>query len=115
MRKKAGFSLLGAVFSLISMVCVFGGGMLQAEMPQEKIQKGEKIYIDRNCKACHRILGDGGKVGPDLSDVGRRRDEAWLKGFLPDPKSAFPGTIMPPFRGSEEELDALVAYLSSLR
>lgn len=80
-----------------------------------KVKQGEKIFAERQCAACHAIQGKGGPVGPDLTKAGSRRDEAWLKKFLPDPKSVAPQTMMPPFRGTKEELDALVAYLLSLK
>ena len=81
----------------------------------EKIQQGEKIFANRQCTVCHAVHGKGGNVGPDLTKVGDRRDGAWLKKFLPAPTSVKPGVIMPPFQGTPEELDALVAYLLSLK
>jgi mono/diheme cytochrome c family protein len=80
-----------------------------------KAQQGGKIFADRQCTACHTVHGKGGNVGPDLTKVGARRDEAWLKKFLPAPASVKPGVIMPPFQGTPEELDALTAYLLSLK
>jgi mono/diheme cytochrome c family protein len=80
-----------------------------------KVQQGEKIFTSRQCTACHTVHGKGGEVGPDLTKVGDRRDETWLKKFLPAPASVKPGVIMPPFQGTPEELDALIAYLLSLK
>jgi cytochrome c2 len=100
-----------AVFAL--SILALPAGYAGAEM--SKTQKGEKIFSDHQCSACHTVHGKGGNVGPDLSKVGNRRDEAWMKKFLPDPASVKPGVIMPPFKGSPEELDALIAYLRSLK
>ncbi len=86
-----------------------------AESQEAKIEQGRDLYAARKCPVCHAVEGKGGKVGPDLSKIGGRRDPAWLKQFLPNPKALFPDTIMPPFPGSEEELEALIAYLSSLK
>lgn len=83
--------------------------------PESSVQNGQRIFSERKCAACHTLQGTGGKVGPDLSTVGATRDEAWLKAFLSNPKSVYPNTIMPPFRGTDEERDALAAYLRSLR
>jgi len=81
----------------------------------ERLKKGEVVFATHQCPICHTIKGKGGTVGPDLSKVGQRRDEAGLKKFLPDPQSVAPSTIMPPFKGSPQELDDLVAYLQSLK
>jgi putative membrane-bound dehydrogenase-like protein len=39
------------------------------------IASGKKIFYDLNgvaCSRCHRMNGEGGEVGPDLSDVGKK-------------------------------------------
>jgi mono/diheme cytochrome c family protein len=51
--------------------------LAQAESDQALIAKGEKIYADKKCAVCHMIKGKGGKGGPDLSDVGTKRDAVW--------------------------------------
>src|SRR5574337_777297 len=43
-------------------------------------------YFKQNCAACHTI-GGGRLVGPDLKDVTRRKDHAWLARFLQNPKA----------------------------
>ncbi|HEX9022020.1 MAG TPA: c-type cytochrome [Nitrospirota bacterium] len=74
---------------------------------------GEAIYKAQGCSACHMIAGVGGKVGPDLSFVGKRRDKEWIEDQLRDPKSHDPQSIMPSFsKLSERDLDDLAAYLS---
>ena len=37
-----------------------------------------------NCMSCHTV-GGGRLVGPDLKDVGQRKDRAWLSRFIVDP------------------------------
>jgi ubiquinol-cytochrome c reductase cytochrome b subunit len=67
------------------------------------------------CVACHRLSGEGGSVGPDLTYVGRRRDEATLRKLIADPLTAYPDSEMPPFKDtlSAEQIDALARYLAS--
>lgn len=77
--------------------------------------RGEQVYADKKCAMCHSIKGKGGKSGGDLTDVGAKRDVAWLKQFTKNPKSVMPNAKMPSFRGSEEELDAVAAYMASLK
>ena len=77
--------------------------------------QGKRIYAEKGCALCHAIQGKGGKAGPDLSSVGATRDAQWLEKFMNAPGLASPKAKMPPFKGSPDELDALVAYLRSLQ
>ncbi len=95
-------------------VLLFGiTGFAQDEAAQ--VEEGKKIYGEMKCSMCHKIDGVGGKIGPELSGVGSRKDAEWIKGFLKDPKSVIPDTKQPPFKGTDEQLDAVVAYLMSLK
>lgn len=85
---------------------------------------GEGIFTAKVCNACHSI-GGGRVVGPDLMDVGKRRDEAWLIKFITssqaviksgDPTAIalfeeFNKMIMPDPGLSESEIRATLAYI----
>jgi cytochrome c551/c552 len=43
-------------------------------------------YFRQNCASCHTI-GGGRLTGPDLKDVGQRKDRAWLAQWLQNPKA----------------------------
>lgn len=66
------------------------------------------------CAACHSIGGAGGTIGPALDDVRNRKNPEELKAWIGDPQSVKPGTAMPQIPMNDEELNAIVAYLSSL-
>ncbi len=77
---------------------------------------GESVYKAQGCSACHLLDGVGGKVGPDLSRVGSKRDREWIEQQLRDPKSHNPQSIMPSFaKLSAKDLDDLATYLAGLR
>ncbi len=77
---------------------------------------GEAVYKAQGCSACHTIAGVGGKVGPDLSMVGKRRDYEWIEAQLRDPKSHNPQSIMPSYsKLSSKDLDDIAHYLAGLR
>ena len=71
-------------------------------LPQNYIRKGEKraalgaqgkigkIIKKFSCLKCHTIHGSGGKIAPDLSIVGSRLRQEWLKKFLKKPYSRRP-------------------------
>lgn len=70
------------------------------------------------CVVCHRISGEGGTVGPDLTFVGRRRPEKEIHSFIEDPEGIMgEPSVMPAFgtRLTPGQIDALARYLSSRR
>lgn len=79
------------------------------------VEQGKAIYAKLRCSMCHKVEGSGGKKGPDLTDVGMRRDAAWLHKYLPNPKSVDPKATMPPVKASHDDLDRLVDYLLTLK
>lgn len=70
---------------------------------------GAALFKSKMCGACH---GAGKKAG-DLA--ASKMDKAAMTKFLKDPKAANPKVAMPPFKGTDEELTALVDYVISLR
>lgn len=48
---------------------------------------GQTLFA-KACSSCHTI-GRGGRVGPDLAGVARRRDRAWLTEFVSRPDRMF--------------------------
>jgi mono/diheme cytochrome c family protein len=84
--------------------------------PAESIDRGRQLFETQGCTACHKINGKGGVVGPDLSDEGSKgRSDQWLKTQLRSPKEHNAQTVMPSYaRLSDQQIDDLVAYLSSL-
>lgn len=87
--------------------------MRPAEVPVT-VESGMKVFGDKACNACHTINGVGGKVGPDLSVYGLQRTKDWMVQHHLNPRSLVGGSVMPDFRYSASELDALALYLSSL-
>ncbi|MFI5323091.1 MAG: c-type cytochrome [Thermodesulfobacteriota bacterium] len=55
-----------------------------AESGNEVVVKGEKVFKDKGCVACHSI-GKGKIVGPDLSGVTKRREAEWIKKWIMSP------------------------------
>jgi mono/diheme cytochrome c family protein len=84
-------------------------------------------YFKQNCVSCHTI-GGGRITGPDLKDVGARRDRAWLNRFIQNPKAVIDsgdpyakqlldesrGVIMPTLPSMTPALsDALLALIEA--
>jgi cytochrome c oxidase subunit 2 len=87
---------------------------------------GAQAFQAKGCAGCHTITGTpaAGKVGPNLTHFGSRLTLAGsildntppnLRTWLKDPPAVKPGSIMPNLHLTDQELDALVAYLQSLK
>jgi mono/diheme cytochrome c family protein len=82
------------------------------------VDEGKQVFVDKKCIMCHSLgdqKGAAAQLGGALDHVGSKRDAAWLKGYLPDPKSQMPEAKMPKQKLAEKELDDLVAYMLSLQ
>jgi mono/diheme cytochrome c family protein len=79
-------------------------------------QRGQELFDTIGCMGCHMINGNGGRVGPDLSDeADKGRSRQWLTTQIRDPKSNDPGSIMPAYNNlSDEKINDLVDYLMTL-
>jgi cytochrome c oxidase subunit II len=99
-----------------------------AEAPSDPdAARGQTAFIANGCTACHTIRGTpaAGRIGPDLTHVGSRRqiaaetlpnDRAALARWIADTDNIKPGVHMPAFRAlPRDELSALAAYLSGLK
>jgi cytochrome c oxidase subunit II len=92
--------------------------------PNER--RGEDLFLTESCAGCHTIRGTeaAGDIGPDLTHVGGRstiaavtlpnRPDA-LAEWIRDPQHVKPGVKMPALGLGDGEVQALVAYLESLR
>jgi ubiquinol-cytochrome c reductase cytochrome b subunit len=69
----------------------------------------------RHCIGCHKIEGDGGTEGPDLTHEGTKHDEATLRKWIYDPEQVDPDADMPSFadRLTSAQLDTIASYLAT--
>jgi cytochrome c oxidase subunit II len=92
----------------------------------EAQQRGRQVVEHGPCVMCHTVRGTnaGGRMGPDLthfatrSTIGagtlpNRRD--LLAQWIRDPQHFKPGTRMPTLGLSDADLEAVLAYLETLR
>ena len=51
--------------------------------------RGAELFRGKGkCLECHRVNGEGRASGPDLSDVGRLRDQQWIRRAILEPEAA---------------------------
>lgn len=85
-------------------------------MDAAAIAKGKDLYVGKyGCQSCHQIGGKGGYVGPPLDKVGGRLTAGWIFHWLKNPQAFKPQTIEPNNKLTDEEADALTAYLMALK
>jgi cytochrome c oxidase subunit II len=97
-----------------------------ADPTNEVLAHGKDVFEKGTCIMCHTIRGTnaGSNVGPDLTHLGSRMSIAAgtlpnnpgsLGGWIADPQAIKPGVRMPANPISSQDLQALVAYLGSLK
>lgn len=77
-------------------------------------QYGRSLVVDIGCQGCHQIGSDGGRFGPPLNGVVSRQGEDFVRSKLEDPGFDNNNSRMPNFDLSNEEISAIVAYLTTL-
>ena len=108
------------LIATMAVLAVMAASTVSAQ--DAKIEKGMKVYADQKCSLCHSIAGKGNAKGP-LDQAGTKYKAEELRQWLVDPvamtakhkaerKPAMPAkyTAMP-----KDDLDALVAYMASLK
>lgn len=92
-----------------------------AAAQDDKVKKGEALFAAQKCGVCHSVAGKGNKQHP-LDGVGKTISADLARLWLVDPKAAEAKTGKhgkPAMRSyaklPAEDLDALVAYVLSLK
>lgn len=80
--------------------------------------QGLRMFHSWGCAGCHNVeplktppLNQLDKVGPSLVHIASKVYPSWLVRWVQNPKGYLPKTKMPNFRFSEEESEAVSAYL----
>ncbi|MGH2740058.1 MAG: cytochrome c oxidase subunit II [Actinomycetota bacterium] len=97
-----------------------------AAPPGTENAEGEELFRSVGCVACHTVAGlEGaqGILGPDLTHFGGRTtfagstfeiNVANLTRWLRNPLAMKPGSRMPSYNLTDDQIEALIAYLMSL-
>jgi len=94
--------------------------------PPPATRRGRDIFMQSRCAGCHAILGTeaAGQIAPDLTHIATRstlgagtlpNTPQNLAAWIQDPQRMKPGNQMPANPLPEEDVQALVAYLETLR
>ncbi len=73
------------IWQVVSYVRSLSRSGDEEELPGDP-RRGRSLYMTRGaCSDCHRLNGSGGRLGPDLSDLGWRRAPAHIRASIVDP------------------------------
>jgi cytochrome c oxidase subunit 2 len=97
-----------------------------SEPTDSLLASGKKVFLKSGCVMCHEIGGTMARshVGPPLTHVGSQmtlaagsipNTKGYLAGWILDPQRIKPGARMPPNSIAPADLQALLAYLQSLK
>jgi mono/diheme cytochrome c family protein len=98
------------------------GPVSSAQAQDDPVKKGQEVYAAQKCSVCHSIAGKGGKANP-LDGVGAKLSAADIRAWIVDPvamTAKTKSTKKPPMPAkygklAAAEIDALVAYMQSLK
>ena len=100
-------------------MCV-GVGVAATAAAQDVKAKGEQLFADQKCTLCHSVGEKGNKKGP-LDGVGTKLSASEIREWITDAKGMTAKTKatrkpeMKAYSLPKEDVDALVAYLGSLK
>jgi cytochrome c oxidase subunit II len=91
----------------------------------ESVAAGRRVFLTQACVNCHTVSGTAAKgtFGPDLTHLMSRATLASgaalntpenLRAWIEDPNTCKPGALMPAMQLSDQQVDQVVAYLSTL-
>lgn len=90
------------------------GANTLAPQATASVLRGRQLVNGYFCLACHKINGEGGEEGPDLSIVGSHRTWVWIYAHTVRPQGVVAGSTMPVFSLSREEIEDITIYLMTL-
>jgi cytochrome c2 len=130
-RDQAYFRQMARVLIVLGLALVvfsisaFGTPVTRTEKNLLQGAGDGKAIFQEKCSGCHSI-GGGKLVGPDLKDVTKRRDLAWIKSFITDPAKMIASDstaqallkennniTMPTLGLSQDQVEALVEFLGN--
>lgn len=121
------------VKAVVAYLLNLGGAEIPFEVPKAPAQEekkepagpaktGPEVVKKYGCGACHKIAGEQGAIGPDLTKIGAKRNVEYLRRAVLDPNAdiapGFPPGMMPQDykdKMTAGELQLIVEYLVKSR
>lgn len=94
---------------IAATVIAASGRQPNHEVLPDGARAGLDLWRRENCMACHAVYGLGGHIGPDLTNVYRRRGREYITAVLQQGAGAMPDLGL-----DRSEVDALAKYLQHI-
>jgi len=115
-------SITGLFMAALTVAFVTATPRAAHAQDAELVKKGEQVYGAQKCQTCHSVAGKGAKQNP-LDGVGSKLSADDIRQWIVDPAAMTKktnSTKKPPMPAKygklpAAELDALVAYMQSLK
>ncbi len=79
-----------------------------------RVAEGRRLFFERACYTCHTIGGlSYGSIGPELTEVGRKRRGSFILSKIADPRASNPTSTMPRQDLTPEQRLALATFLEA--
>lgn len=85
----------------------------QRAAAQDRAEQGRREFMQQGCHGCHTVQKMGTPIGPDLSHVGSKYSESYLKNWLRDPANQRPAAHMPKLELTEAQIASIAAFLAA--
>ena len=133
MRKLFVIALAVSVFCVLLAAPALADEAKKAEAKKPAMPAGQKVFTEAKCQMCHTVYSAGvgeppaedakaeeeeaaAEAGPpDLSMAGADRTAEWISLFLQKKEALNDKMHMKSFKGSDEDLAALVDWLLTLK
>jgi mono/diheme cytochrome c family protein len=78
------------------------------------VSEGRRLFYERACYTCHTVGGlSYGSIGPELTEVGRKRRAAYIRSKIENPRTTNPVSTMPRQDLVPEQVLALATFLKA--
>jgi len=103
----------------VATTIIFFAALLGAASTSSNTRDGEAVFNQEQCVLCHSVSSAGVVAktkseklkGPDLTGVGERYEAEWIGKYVKKEADKNGKSHTKPFKGSDEELQALVDWL----
>ena len=107
---------LGTVMRVVTVsALLLAAAPASAQDADSPVARGRRLFETGGCYGCHAVGRVGATIAPSLSRVGAKYSLDYLTRWLRDTPPRGSVEHMPKIQLTEPELQALAAYLSSLR
>jgi len=107
-----------SAFLIFNSVSLPGDTLALSQKAAADPSAGPSLYGESFCATCHAVQNAagnlvGGNIGPELTRIGNKAKPEWLAAWVNNPRGYDPGTAMPHYRFTEQQVATLATFLQA--